>query len=101
MTTLHKNNWNNKNHYEIRISDLPGEVREIAKLIGLQPALQLSHTYSGECVYFPKIEAITRAVRDRAIIAEYNGRNIKELAHKFNLSTRGIRMIIKGALRKS
>lgn len=81
--------------YEIKISDLPGEIREIAKLVGLKPALKIATEYSGETVYIPKYDAITRAVRDRAIRAEFDGGNWKALARKFNLTTRLIRQIVQ------
>ena len=87
--------------YQIRINDLPGEVREIARLIGLAPALKLVTEYSGEMVYIPKYEAITRALRNKAILAEATGKNYKELARKFNLTTRVIRTIIREEKRKN
>ena len=83
--------------YQIGINDLPGEIREMAKIIGLKSALKLVAEYGGESVYFHKYDAITRAVRDRAIRAEFNGTNQKELARKFNLTSHTIRQIIKNA----
>lgn len=96
--TMQPNNQNigdEPGKYKIRISDLPGEVREIAKLIGLEPTLKLANEYSGETIYIPKYDAITRAVRDRAIRAESTGTNQRELAKRFNLTSRVIRQIIK------
>ncbi|MBA3012949.1 MAG: DNA-binding protein [Proteobacteria bacterium] len=80
--------------YQLRISDLPGEIRAIAELIGLKATLKIASEYSGETIYIPKHDSITRAVRDRAIREEYTGANHKELAKKFNLTTRIIRKII-------
>ena len=94
MTT--QPNMNEPDKYQIRISDLPGEIQVIAKLIGLNPTLKLAARYSGEALYIPKYDAITRAVRDRAIKAESTGANHKELARKFNLTSRIIRKIING-----
>ncbi|NOZ36836.1 MAG: hypothetical protein GXP11_01990, partial [Gammaproteobacteria bacterium] len=56
------------NKGQIRISDLPGEVQNIAKIIGLKPVLNLVKQYGGESIYIPKYEAIIRTVRNRAII---------------------------------
>jgi len=83
--------------YQISINDLSGEVREIAKLIGLAPTLKLANEYGGETLYFPKYDAITRTVRDRAIRDGFTGTNYKELAKKFNLTQKRIRDIVKGA----
>lgn len=96
--TISPNNQDNTGKtmkHEIRVSDLPGEIREIAKLIGLNSAMKLARIYGGDFVYIPKYESITRPVRDRAILAEYNGQNLKELAIKFNLSIRYVRTIIE------
>jgi Mor family transcriptional regulator len=81
--------------YQIRISDLHGEVRAIAKLIGLKAALQLASEYGGESIYIPKNQAITRIVRNRAICEEFNGSNCQELARKYRMTTRYIRDILK------
>ena len=93
-----QNKMDETDKYQIRISDLPGEVRAIAKLIGLKSTLKLVTEYNGDSVYIPKYDAIIRAVRDRAIRAEFNGANQKELARKFNLTSHTIRQIIKGKL---
>lgn len=94
MTT--QPDMNEPDKYQILISDLPGEIQVIAKLIGLNPTLKLAARYSGEALYIPKYDAITRAVRDRAIKVEFTGTNHKELARKFNLTSRIIRKIING-----
>ncbi len=69
----------------------------MANLIGFKATLLLAVEYSGECVYFPKYSAVTRAARDRAINEEFTGANIKELSRKFNLTPRYIRKIVKKA----
>ena len=92
-----QNQVDESDKYQIRISDLPGEIREIALLIGLKSTLKLVTEYGGESVYLPKYDAVTKAVRNRAILEEFNGSNIKELAMKFNLTARYIRTIINEA----
>jgi Mor family transcriptional regulator len=72
--------------YDIKIDDLPPEFREIAEHIGLEPALRLVEIRAGEGVYVPKPEKICRAARDRAIRAEFDGRNYRDLARKYGLT---------------
>ena len=81
-------------HYEIRIEDLPPDFREIAESIGLDPALRLVQARGGEGIYVPKAEKICRAARDRAIRAEFNGRNHRQLARKYDLTVAWIRAIV-------
>jgi Mor family transcriptional regulator len=46
-------------------------------------------------IYIPKYDAITRAVRNRVIKAEFTGNNHKELAKKYRVTQRHIRQIIQ------
>jgi Mor family transcriptional regulator len=81
--------------HPIRLSDLPGEIRTIANLIGLNQVLKLANEYGGTSIYVPKFDAITRAVRDRVIKAEFTGNNHKGLAKKYKLTQRHVRKIIE------
>jgi Mor family transcriptional regulator len=81
---------------EIHAGDLPGEIRTMAGLIGLKATLTLIEKYSGDSLYFPKIETITRAARDRTIKEEFTGSNYKDLARKYNLTSKHVRCIISG-----
>jgi len=89
------------NKGKLRISDLPGEIQNIAKVIGLKPALKLVMQYGGGEIYIPQYKTITRAVRNRAIMIKFNGTNHKELAQKFGLTLRYIRSILKEASGKN
>jgi Mor family transcriptional regulator len=66
----------------------------LAETIGLGPALQLVQARGGEGVYVPKAENVCRAARDRAIRAEFNGANHRELARKYGLTVVWIRAIV-------
>ncbi len=81
--------------YQIGLNDLPSELREVARIIGLGAAIKLIHEFSGTQIYVPKYETIVRPVRDRAIKAEFDGSNIKTLAGKYGMSTRHLRAILK------
>lgn len=80
--------------YPINIEDLPGEVQHIVNLIGLKTTFKLINEYGGESIYLPKLETISRLVRDNMIRKEYTGSNLKELSAKFKLTTRHLRTIV-------
>lgn len=56
----------------------------------------LREQYPGETLrlYVPKRSAASRRDRDAAIRAMYNGRNAKEISHKFGLSVRMVFNIV-------
>ncbi len=80
---------------DIIIDDLPDDIRNIAELIGLDACLKLVKTYSGEQIYFPKYDSITRKQRNRDIYDQFlSGKGYEELAHKYNLTVSSTREII-------
>ena len=78
----------------IEIKDLPSEMKDLARLIGLEPALKVIAHYSGETIYVPKYTNMLLGLRNRLIQKEFDGRNLRALAAKYNLSTKHIRNII-------
>lgn len=83
--------------HPIRIEDLPATFREIAEEIGLSAAWRLMQIRGGEKIYIPKTDCIDAAVRNKAIRAEFNGANIRELARKYGLTETWVREILTGA----
>ncbi|MCG8530465.1 MAG: hypothetical protein MI749_07370, partial [Desulfovibrionales bacterium] len=69
--------------YQITTKDLPGDFREIARLIGLESAMKLLKEFGGAQLYVPKPETVIRPVRDRAIVSEFDGSNVKQIALKY------------------
>ena len=80
---------------EIEIKDLEGDMIDVAENIGLSAAKKLLTVFGGEAIYFPKPESVIRGGRDRKIYEEFNGYSYLSLAHKYKLTTRQIRTIIK------
>lgn len=78
----------------VTLEVLPGEQREIAKLIGMDAYMQLVRRYGGSQVYIAKADKIEAAVRDEKIRNEFTGGNIHFLSIKYNLSERTIREIV-------
>ena len=49
----------------------------------------------GDKIYLPKAERILAPARNRRIRREYNGRNAKELAKEYDLTTNQILQIVR------
>lgn len=81
---------------DIRIEDLPPEFRAVAEEIGLSAAVRLVRARGGEEVYVPKEDSVSRAARNRAILAEFNGKNYRELARRYDLTVKTIRQVVAG-----
>ena len=63
--------------------------------------IRLVDTYGGTSnLYVPVAEQLVRPVRDELIRREYNGRNVYELARKWDLTDRSIREIVKDEVKK-
>lgn len=76
------------------VSDLYGDQRELAELIGLETYLKLVEFLGGCTIYIAKADKIESIMRNRKIKDEFNGSNYQELALKYNLSERRVRDII-------
>lgn len=68
--------------------------REIADEIGLENALAIFRLFHGTQVSFPS-RLFSKEYTRGAILREYNGRNVAQLAQKYNYSERSIWRIIK------
>jgi Mor family transcriptional regulator len=79
---------------DIQPEDLSEEARQIVETIGLDALLALSRKFPGERIYIPEPARLAAAARNRAIRAEFNGRNYRELAVKYGLTTRWIRVLV-------
>lgn len=68
--------------------------REIADEIGLENALAIFRLFHGTQVSFPSC-LFSKEYTRGAILREYNGENVAQLAQKYNYSERSIWRIIK------
>lgn len=81
---------------DINVDELPEIYQTLAAIVGVEDMLKIAEVFGGgESVYFPAFAAIRRTVRNREIIAEFNGYNCKALAKKYGLTEMGIRAILK------
>ena len=68
--------------------------RDIADEIGIENAIVIYKLFRGTQVSFPN-RLFAKEYIHRAIIDEYNGKNIPQLAQKYNYSERSIRRILR------
>jgi Mor family transcriptional regulator len=79
---------------QVQPDELPEVYQEMAAVIGVQATVQLAQTFAGSSVYFPKLERALLSLRNRVILREFDGANIKILARRWNLSARHLRHIV-------
>jgi len=80
---------------DLKMSDLPPQFENIAMRVGIDITKVLFEEFGGTSVYFPTEKMIYKEARDRGIIEEFNGFNVKELASKYRMSESYVRAIIR------
>lgn len=80
---------------ETTLDDISESYRPVVEIIGIEKFIELSEYAKGDELYFPKTENIIAQARNRRIKKEWNGYNSKELAEKYNLTTKQIGNILK------
>lgn len=85
---------------EITLDDLQQQHREIAEAIGLDSLLALADYCGGTQLYIPKREELLKIKKYRAIVAEFDGTNLKELAVKYNTSKSTIYRLVQDKVGK-
>ncbi len=78
------------------IARLPETLREIAELCGVENAFKIARKFGGTRPYIPKLDDITREIRDARIRADYDSGNFTaaQLARKHDLTERMIFYIL-------
>lgn len=59
------------------ITELPGDLRLIAEVIGVAATMKLAQAFGGTPLYIVKIDAFIRRVRDKAFREEFDRRTAK------------------------
>lgn len=80
---------------ETTLEDIPESYRPVVEIIGVGKFIELSEYAKGDELYFPKTENIIAPARNRRIKKEWDGYNSKQLAEKYNLTTKQIGNILK------
>lgn len=74
------------------IERLPGDLRVLAEICGIEAALKIADRFQGTYIYIPRLDGLKREIRDQAIRDEYDKgeTTAKALALKYDLSIRRI-----------
>lgn len=80
---------------ETTIEDISESYRSVVAIVGIEKFIELSDFARGDELYFPKVENVIAPARNRRIKKEWNGYNMKELADRYNLTTKQIGNILK------
>jgi Mor family transcriptional regulator len=78
----------------LTVKELPPPYDEFATMFGMETAIRMAERVGGSNVYFPKIEKLTKVIRDELLVKEFNGSNFRELAQKYGLTEVWVRKII-------
>jgi len=78
---------------EISLDEFPERYRQLVQWLGPAKFLELAAMNGGDSFYIPMPDFFLKPLRDRKMIAEYNGSNHRELARKYGLSERQARDI--------
>lgn len=76
------------------ISGLNDVYQDIAEEIGIENALTIYKMFRGTQISFPN-RLFSKEYIHEAIVNEYNGKNVPQLAQKYNYSERSIWRILK------
>lgn len=79
----------------IRMEDIPYNLHGMVEIIGMDTFEELVKIYGGTLVYIPVYKRIIIPERNRKIIEEYNGNNLDDLRHKYNLCSHHIKNLVK------
>ena len=73
--------------------------REISEKLGIEAALTIHQMFKGTQVNFPIKFFDNKSIKEM-IIREYDGKNVKMLARKYDYSEKSVRRIIKSSVKK-
>jgi len=76
------------------LSALPTTFSELTAIVGGDTALKLCLNLGGTGIYFPKLDALLRNIRNRKIKNDFDGSNHRRLALQYNLSEKTVREIL-------
>lgn len=80
---------------DVSIDMIPDSYKKLAEIITPKELLKLAELINGRMIYVPQYNRLIRLERNKQIIKEFNGKNYRELAEKYDLGISIIRKIIK------
>ncbi|MBI4652245.1 hypothetical protein HY745_13425 [Candidatus Desantisbacteria bacterium] len=83
-------------HTKKLLENLPGDLKDIASLIGIENTFKLVHFRGGSYLIIPKCEGLIKEIRNNKIRELYDqGLRVRDLSCRFNLTDRTIISILK------
>lgn len=77
------------------IEELPRSLQEVARVIGVAPAIKLSSHFRGTTILFPTMSRLKRKIRNAAIREDYDrGLTGLQIARKYRMGVRQIWKIL-------
>lgn len=80
---------------ELELDDLQEQHREIAECIGMDSFLALVKTFGGSSIYIPQMREAAKMRIYRKISKEFDGKNIKALANKYEVSESTVYNVVR------
>lgn len=91
-------------HVEVKIMSTMAANDELtedkARQIGVDVARYISEVWGGEVIYIPRNLALMISERDYHIWEEFDGKNHRELARKYNVSMQWVYQIVRKIRKK-
>lgn len=79
---------------DVTSADLAGVYKEVAETVGIDNAYKIFHHFRGLQLMFP-LKFYSSEYIAQQIKAEYNGKNVRELARKYGYSESRVRQILR------
>lgn len=79
----------------IKDEDIPYNLHQMVEITGLDEFKKISKMYGGSSIYIPVYKKVIMGHRNRAIVKEYNGKNLDDLRKKYKISEKQIKNILK------
>jgi Mor family transcriptional regulator len=79
----------------LALDDLEGAAYDLAEVVGIEAFRELVRVYGGGQLYIPLEREVCRPQRDIAIRRAYNGRNVRQLARRYELTDRTVQRIVE------
>lgn len=81
---------------DVTSSDLAGVYKEVAETVGVENAYKIYSHFKGLQLMFP-LRFYSKEYIAQQICAEYNGKNVHDLARKYSYSESRVRQILRKA----
>ncbi|MGL5711564.1 MAG: Mor transcription activator family protein [Paraclostridium sp.] len=80
----------------IELIDIPEQYQDVVEFLGIDTFIDFCNYFGGSNMYIPTLKTLENTTRNKNILCEFKqGSTIKALAKKYNLTSNGIRKILK------